>query len=515
MSWQKEVVEIERKRALALELGGEDSVARQHAKNRQTVRERIAMLVDDGSFQEIGPGAGGAERSEGGSLKSFTPANFVLGFATIDQRRCVAGGEDFTVKGGSPNEAGLRKSVYAEQLALQYRVPLIRLHEGGGGSVGGTGSTSAGPPVFSGHRFRTVAETLSAVPVATAALGPVAGLPASRLVAAHLSVMSKETAQVLVAGPAVVKRAIGEDMTKEELGGAQIHTRNGVIDNAAEDEADALGQIRHFLSYLPQNVWELPPVAPCDDPRERREEALLDIIPRERRKLYNMWTLLGLVLDHNSFFEIGAGYGRGIITGLARMNGQPVGVLANNCRYLAGAMTADGSHKVRRFVELCETFHLPVLSFVDEPGFMIGSEAEKAATIRHGTSAVLSVAACNVPWASVVVRRSFGVAQAAHYGNGAYVLAWPSSESGPLPVEGGVAVAYGREIAVAPDPEARRRELEEQLAARQSPFPRAEAFSSHDIIDPRETRARLCDWIEWTQPTLEALRGPSRFLLRP
>ncbi|MDP7540351.1 MAG: carboxyl transferase domain-containing protein, partial [Alphaproteobacteria bacterium] len=307
----------------------------------------------------------------------------------------------------------------------------------------------------------------------------------------------------------------GEDMTKEELGGAQIHTRNGVIDNAAEDEADALGQIRHFLSYLPQNVWELPPVAPCDDPRERREEALLDIIPRERRKLYNMWTLLGLVLDHNSFFEIGAGYGRGIITGLARMNGQPVGVLANNCRYLAGAMTADGSHKVRRFVELCETFHLPVLSFVDEPGFMIGSEAEKAATIRHGTSAVLSVAACNVPWASVVVRRSFGVAQAAHYGNGAYVLAWPSSESGPLPVEGGVAVAYGREIAVAPDPEARRRELEEQLAARQSPFPRAEAFSSHDIIDPRETRARLCDWIEWTQPTLEALKGPSRFLLRP
>ena len=197
------------------------------------------------------------------------------------------------------------------------------------------------------------------------------------------------------------------------------------------------------------------------------------------------------------------------------MNGQPVGIWANDGKYLAGSMTADGAHKARRFIELCETFHLPILSFVDEPGFMIGSRAEHEATIRHGTSAVLTAAMSTVPWASVMVRRSFGVAQAAHYGPEGYVLAWPSAESGPLPIEGGVAVAFHREIAAAPDPEAKRRELEEQLAARQSPFPRSESLSVHELIDPRETRPMLCRWIDRVQPLLPTLLGPSGFSVRP
>ena len=514
MSWKPEIDEIARKRAL----GEEDSaegIARQHAKGRLTIRERADALLDPGSFQEIGRGAGGAERDADGKLMSFTPANFLLGFGTIGGRRCIVGGEDFAIKGGSPNAAGLRKSIYAEDLALRYRVPLIRLHEGGGGSVGGAGGKTVGTPVYEAPRFRSVAQAMASVPVATAALGPVAGLPAARLVAAHFSVMSRDTAQVLIAGPAVVRRAIGENKTKEELGGAQVHTRNGVIDNASRDEADAFVQIRQFLSYLPQNVWELPPLAPCDDPPDRREEELLDIVPRNRRKLYDMRRVLALVLDRDSFFEIGADYGRGQITGLARLNGQPVGVWANDCGYLAGAMTADGSHKARRFIELCETFHLPILSFVDEPGFMIGSEAERTGTIRFGTATVLTAAMSSVPWACVVVRRSFGVAQVAHYGPDAYVLAWPSAEMGALPVEGGVAVAYHREIAAAPDPDAKRRELEEKLAAQQSPFPRAESFSVHDIIDPRDTRPMLSDWIEWIQPILPDLRGPSSFSIRP
>ena len=178
-------------------------------------------------------------------------------------------------------------------------------------------------------------------------------------------------------------------------------------------------------------------------------------------------------------------------------------------------MTADGAHKVRRFVELCETFHLPIVSFVDEPGFMIGSAAEKAGTIRFGTAAALTVALSTVPWASIVVRRSFGVAQTAHYGPDGYVLAWPSAEMGALPVEGGVAVAYHKEIAAAADPDAKRRELEEEAAARQSAFPRAESFSVHDLIDPRDTRPMLCDWIDWIQPILPSLMGPKSFPVRP
>jgi len=178
-------------------------------------------------------------------------------------------------------------------------------------------------------------------------------------------------------------------------------------------------------------------------------------------------------------------------------------------------MTADGAHKARRFMELCETFSFPIVSLVDEPGFMIGSQAERDATIRHGASAVLTAALTTVPWVSVMIRRSFGVAQAAHYGPDGYVIAWPSAESGPLPVEGGVAVAFRREIAAAPDPDARRRELEEQLAAKQSPFPRAEALGVHDLIDPRQTRPELCRWLDRVQPLLPSLLGPTTFSIRP
>ena len=516
MSWKPESDEIARRRELAGAQGGPDAVSRQHEKGRLTVRERIDALVDTGSFDEVGRGAGTATRGENGELVDFSPANFVLGFARVNGRRVVVGGEDFTLKGGSPSPAGLRKSVYTEDLAIQHRVPLIRLHEGAGGSVGGAGGGPSLPgPVFAPSRFRSVAQAMATLPVATAAMGAVAGLPAARLVASHFSVMSEATAQVLVAGPAVVERAMGEKLTKDELGGAQVHTRNGTVDNGAQDEREALMQIRQFLSYLPQNVWDLPPVIPCDDPAGRAEEALLSIIPRERRRAYDMRAIIAAVFDLESFFEIGRGYGRSQITGLARLNGQPVGVWANDCRQLAGSMTAQGAQKAQRFIELCETFHLPIVTLVDEPGFMIGSKSEQEATIRHGARTVLTAALTNVPWAAIMVRKSFGVAQAAHYGPEAYVLAWPSAESGPLPVEGGVAIAFRREIEAASDPEARRRELEEELAARQSPFPRAEALSVHELIDPRETRAMVCRWIDRVQPRLEPLRGPTGFPVRP
>ena len=344
MTWKDEADSIRKRRDLAKAQGGAEAVARQHAKGRLTIRERIDALLDPGSFDEIGMGAGDAELDENGALTDFSPANYVLGFGKIDGRTCVVGGEDFTLKGGSPSEAGLRKSVYTEELALKHRVPLIRLHEGAGGSVGGSGKTKGlSAPVYQASRFRSVAEALASVPVATAALGAVAGMPAARLVAAHFSTMTKSTAQVLIAGPAVVERAMGEKKTKEELGGAEVHTRNGTVDNASDDEADAFLQIRQFLSYLPANVWATAPVSTCDDPVDRREEDLLEIVPRNRRRAFDMRRLLELVLDRETFFEIGKGYGRSQITGLARLNGQPVGVWANDGRHLAGAMTANGA----------------------------------------------------------------------------------------------------------------------------------------------------------------------------
>jgi acetyl-CoA carboxylase carboxyltransferase component len=294
-----------------------------------------------------------------------------------------------------------------------------------------------------------------------------------------------------------------------------VHGRSGVVDNVCADEAELFRQVRAFLGYLPPNVWEGPRVAPCDDPPEREEEELLSIVPRNRRRAYKMRRVIELVADRGSFFETSAGYGREQITGLARANGHPIGVIANDCHFSGGAMTAEGAQKIRRFVDLCDTFHLPILSLVDEPGFMIGPEAERAGTIRYGMQALYAASQSEVPWLAVLVRKAFGVAAGIHLGRFATVVAWPSAEAGALPVEGGVALAFGREIAAAPDPEARRRELEEEVARAQSILPRAEDFGVHDLIDPRRTRGLLCRWIEEIQLQLRHLRGPRARTLRP
>lgn len=513
MSWEREVLELAARRQQAAAQGGAEGIARQHRQGRLSIRERIEGLLDPGSFAEFGRATAALDPD----TDAFVPANYVVGLGTIDGRRLVVGGEDFTLKGGSPNAAGLRKSVYAEHAAIRYRVPLVRFLEGGGGSVKGSGNRGAtvGEPVFVEPRFAVIANAMGQVPVVSAALGAVAGFPAGRLVASHFSVMTRHTAQIMIAGPAVVERALGVRLSKDELGGAAIHAVSGVVDNLAADEPDALRQIRRFLGYLPGNVWETAPRTACSDPVDRCEDWLLEAVPREANQPFDMRRIVRAVVDSDSFFELGAAFGPSQIAGLARLNGQPVGVLANDCRYYAGAMTAEAAQKYRRFVELCDTFHLPVVNFVDQPGFMIGPEAERAGTIRYGMAAVAAASQASVPWASIQVHKGFGVATAAHYAPDAYVLAWPSAETGPLPVEGGVAVAFRREIAAADDPEAKRREIEDRLRANRTPFPRAESFAVHDLIDPRETRPLLCQWIDWIQPRLHTLLGPTRFPMRP
>lgn len=517
MSWDKEVQELQRRRYLAQQQGGEASIAKQHARGRMTIRERIDVLLDDGSFREHGRATASPVYDENDELLEYVPANYVVGFGAIEGRRVTVGGEDFTLKGGSPNAAGLRKSVYAEHLAVQYRTPLVRMLEGGGGSVKGGGKKggTVGDPVYTEPRFKIIADAMGVVPVASAALGAVAGFPAGRLVASHFSVMTEHTAQVLIGGPALVERALGVKMTKEELGGASVHLRSGIVDNLAADEHDALAQIRRFLSYLPSSIWQRTPRYQVDDLVDRQEQALLSIVPRDSNTGFDMRHILQMIFDHGSVFEIGALYGPSQICALATLNGQPVGVLANDCLHYAGAMTAEAAQKYRRFVEMCDTFHLPIVNLIDQPGFMIGPESEAAGTIRYGMAAVAAAAQSTVPWAVIQVHKGFGVATAAHYAPGAYILAWPSVESGPLPVEGGVAVAFHREIAAAPDPEAKRRELEDRLREARSPFPRAESFAVHELIDPRETRPVLCEWIEWIQPQLETLTGPTQFPTRP
>jgi acetyl-CoA carboxylase carboxyltransferase component len=518
VSWDRSLDELRRRKEAASKLGGEERVARHRAAGKLTVRERIAALLDPESFSEIGSIAGRATYGPDGEMKEFQPANFVMGRGTIGGRPVVVGGDDFTVRAGAADAAIHRKQVYSEQMARELRIPIVRLVDGqsGGGSVKSYeefGRTYV-PPLMG---WEHVVAMLAEVPVVAAALGPVVGLGAARMVTSHFSVMVEGLAQVFVAGPPVVAYASRENVDKETLGGAAIHTRNGVVDNPASSEQDAFDQIHRFLSYLPGNAWEVPPrVDPTDDPG-RREEALLAIIPRERRRVYDARKLLSLILDRGSFFEIGPRWGRSLVTGLARLDGYPVGVLASDPRHAGGTLTADGSDKLRRFVDLCDAFHVPVASFVDQPGFTVGVEAEKAATIRRGATAIAALYQASVPFFSVIVRRAFGVAGAAFVDRGDPDLrvAWPSGDWGSLPLEGGIEAAFRRQLAEAADPEALRRQILDGLEAVRSPFRTAEAFLIEEIIDPRDTRPLLCDWIRLAYRRLPHDLGPRLNRFRP
>ena len=312
----------------------------------------------------------------------------------------------------------------------------------------------------------------------------------------HFSVIVRGTAQLFVAGPPVVAAAMGESPDKEELGGARAQTRAGAVDNEAADEDDALHQIRRFLSYLPANAWEAPPVVPSADPPDRREQELVSVIPRDPRKPYKTRAILEAVFDRGSMFEMSPAYGRSLITALARLDGRPVGVMASDPVHYGGGMTGAASDKLARFVDLCDQFHLPVVNLVDQPGFVIGTDAERANTMRRGARALVAVHQASVPWVSILMRKVFGIAGAAH-GDGSRLnlrYAWPSGDWGSLPIAGGLEAAYRRELEAADNPVALRAEIEARLNAVRSPFRTAERFGIEEIIDPRDTRPILCDW---------------------
>ncbi len=382
MNWKSEMDELRRREEFAERLGGAERVKRQHDGGRYTIRERIDRLVDGGSFHEIGKIAGKAAYDAKNDLKELTPSNFVFGRARLDGRPVVVGGDDFTVRGGSADATIKGKHNQCEQMANELRLPLIRLVEGsgGGGSVKTIETTGrANVPGVSGWEW--VVNSIGTVPRVALGLGSVAGLGAAHLAAAHLSVMVKDKSALFVAGPPVVER-LGQKLTKNELGGWRIQLKAGAVDLAVDTEEQAFEVTRRFLSYLPSSIYELPPRGPRTDDPKRREEWLGDAIPRDIRKPYKMRAIIEAVVDRDSFFEIQPLYGRAIITGLARLDGWPVAVLASDPYFYGGAWTADTCQKVERFVDFAQTFHLPVFYLVDCPGFLIGLEAEQTGTIK-------------------------------------------------------------------------------------------------------------------------------------
>lgn len=519
MSWQDEVDELRRRETLAQQMGGEERIQRQHDNGRLTVRERIDALADEDSFHEIGALAGKATYDDDGKMESFVPSNFVLGTADINGRRVVIGGDDFTVRGGAADAKVGNKSGYGEQYALEMRMPLVRLIDGSGG--GGSVKTlemvgHSYVPTLKG--FETTMKLMGHVPVVCACMGSVAGLGAVRVTISHFSLMIKETSQLFVAGPPIVERGFGKPVGKNELGGSHIHAHgSGAVDNEVETEQEAFEMIRRFLSYLPQNVWQAPPRIETDDPVDRRDPSLISVIPRDRRQMYQIREVIEAVLDKESFFEINPGYGESLVVGLARLDGYAVGVMANDTYHHGGAVNATASEKMMRFVDLCDSFHLPVVNLVDNPGFLIGTQAEEEGTVRLGSRALMACYQASVPWISVIIRRCYGVAGAGH-GNADRLnlrLAWPSADWGSLPIEGGVQAAYRRDIEAAEDPNARRRELEDMLEQYRSPLRTAEAFGIEEIIDPRDTRPLLCDWVRLAYDIIPSQLGPKTRIPRP
>jgi len=486
-------------------MGGVEKVKRQRDQGRLTVRERIEKLVDAESFHEIGAISGIGEYDDKGELKHLTPANCVFGRGTIDGRTVVVVGDDFTVRGGSADASISAKPLMAEEMAHDFRLPIIRIIEGsgGGGSVKTIETKGAAnlPGGIGGTRwYRYTTENLAHVPVVALGLGSVAGLGAARLAAAHYSIMTKDSA-MFVAGPPVVKR-LGQDLSKQELGGADIQTRAGGVDDAVETEEEAFARARRFLSYLPQSVHQLPPTLPCTDHPERSEGSLMKAVPRSRRQVYKMRPIIEAVVDKGSFFEINGNFGRPMITGLARLEGRAVLVLASDPFHYGGSWTAEACQKVVRWVDFAETFHLPIVYLMDCPGFMIGLEAEKSATIRHGVRAMAAVNQTTVPWCTVIIRNSFGVAGVVHQPADRFSIryAWPSAYWGSLPLEGGIEAAYRAEIDAAADPAAKLKEIEERLSKLRSPFRSAEKFWVEEIIDPRKTRSLLCEFARLAEP---------------
>ncbi|MEM7000600.1 MAG: carboxyl transferase domain-containing protein [Pseudomonadota bacterium] len=510
MVWQPEIDEINRRVSMAEQMGGATGIEVQHSRGKLTVRERLDAFCDADSFQEIGRLAGAATY-ENDELVSVRPSNTVIGTCTLSNRKVVLNAGDFTVRGGAADAAIGNKSGYAQNMARDWRMPYIRLLDATGGSVktfeqlGRTYIPTN--PVTPG-----VQDLLCQVPVVSAALGSVAGLPAVDACLAHFNVMVKGISQLFPGGPPVVKAALGLDISKEDLGDERSQVfAAGVVDNLAESESEAFEMIRQFLSYLPDNVWQMPPRGATDDDPARREESLLSAIPRNKRQIYDPRKILDAVLDRDSFFEITPHYGRSRIVGLARINGYPTGVMINNPKRLGGSMDVAAGNKVMRFLSMCDTFHLPMVYFADEPGFFVSPDTQAQGIVRAGAKIVCATLRTQMPWCSVIIRQLYGVAGQLHdRPSGMFKrVAWPSGHWGSMHISGGVSAAYKRVIAEADDPAAKQREIEAQLDALASPFRTAEAFNIEDIMDPRDTRPMLAEFMEMAQPMIATQLGPT------
>jgi methylmalonyl-CoA decarboxylase subunit alpha len=490
--------ELVARRARVAQMGGADAVARQHAAGKLTARERIDRLFDAGTFTEIGVHATHAGIAPDLAGRETPADGVVTGFGSIDGRPASVIAYDFTVLAGSMGRNAETKCNRAREIAYTKRFPMIWLIDSAGARI----QEAIGSRWFagSGLLFREESIMSGVVPQVAAMVGPGAAGTAYIPALADFVPMVKGTSNMALGGPPLVKAVVGEDITAEELGGSKIHCEiSGVGDLEVEDDDACIRAIKEYLSFFPSHNLDKPPTIPCDDPAERRDEALLSVMPDSPRRAYDIKKVIRAVVDHGHIFEIKPAWARNIVTALARLNGRPVGIVANQPIVLGGALDVDAADKAARFIMLCDAFNIPLVFLQDVPGFMVGSKVERAGIIRHGAKMLYAVSEATVPKLTVVLRKAYGAGYFVMCGR-AYepdlIVAWPTAEISVMGPEGGTNIVYRKEIAAAASPDAERARRVEDFRRLISPYIAAGAALVDDVIDPRETRPVLIRGLE-------------------
>jgi acetyl-CoA carboxylase carboxyltransferase component len=486
------IEELRERREAALMPSGPEAAQKLLDKGKLTARERLDILMDAGSFVETDPFT--VHRSHDFVMEKRKPPGdgIVTGYGTIDGRKVFVASQDFSVFGGTMGEVVAQKVCKVMDLALQTGAPFIQINDSGGARI------QEGPASLAGYGyiFERNVRASGVIPQISVIMGPCAGGAVYSPAITDFTFMVKETSHMFITGPDVIKTVTGEDVTMEALGGAMTHaTQSGVASFIGEDDEDVLMRVRYLLSFLPSNNLEDPPAYATTDDPERLTDALTHLVPDRAQEAYDMHEVIRYVVDEGEFLEVFPLWAANIVTGFARLDGRSVGVIANQPKVLAGTLDIDASEKASRFVRFCDAFNIPILTFVDVPGFLPGTTQEYNGIIRHGAKLLYAFAESTVPRMTVITRKAYG---------GAYLVmnskhlrsdvsfAWPTAEIAVMGAEGAVNVVFRKEIEQAPDPKARKADLIAEYRDKFStPYAAAERGFIDDVIEPAETRPRL------------------------
>jgi len=492
--------DLRERRAAARRGGGQERVDRQHAAGKLTARERIALLIDDGTFTELGIHAGIHHAVRGLEAKDAPADGVITGYGKAEGRMVAVAAYDFTVMAGSMGATGELKVARLRALALSKRMPFVWLLDSAGARIQeAVGSLFAA----TGDLFREEVVASGVIPQVAAVMGPCSAGTAYIPGLADFVPMVKGRGSMALAGPHLVRAAVGEDVTQEQLGGSRVHCRvSGVGDLEVADDEECIARIKQYLSFFPSHCEQAPPVRENSDPADRCDDALLDVLPPSNRQPYDMYEVIRRVVDDGEWLDLKAQFARSVITCLARMDGRPVGIVASQPRRLGGILDNDSADKAARFVTLCDAFAIPLVFLVDVPGFMVGTKVEAAGIIRHGAKMLHAVAAATVPKITVVLRKAYGAGYYVMNGR-AYepdlIVAWPTAEISVMGAEGAVEIVFRKEVEAAADPAAKKAELIAAYRSLIDVYVAARNAMIDDVIDPRETRPTIIRALEMAE----------------